>query len=141
VASVREIAEKGYVAFSTSQARYVATYQLAPPGALGRLESAVATSPRFRLWHATEDARLYELLPDSRPAAAAPVIDPSPPAAPGARNAAPPRVYRIEPGDTLSEISARFLGSSTRWAEIAELNHLDPKRITPGETIRLPSRR
>lgn len=133
IASIREISQRGYVAFSTSQERYVETFQLTPPGALGRLEAAIAASPRFRLWHATDDARLYELVP-------APRREAGPPAVSAPRGAVKPRVYRIKRGDTLSEVSARYLGRGSRWPEIAELNGLDSELLIPGETIRLPSK-
>jgi hypothetical protein len=126
IASIRDVAAKGFVAFSTSQARYVATYQLTPPGAIGRLEAAVAASPRFRLWHSTGDARLYELVPAAR--------------RPARQTEVRPVVYRIRPGDTLSEIAARHLGDWSRWREIARLNDLDPELLMPGQAIRVPSR-
>jgi hypothetical protein len=134
IASIREISRRGYVAFSTSQARYVATFQLTPPGALEDLEAAVAASPRFRLWHATADARLYELIPPpprTTPAAAEPPR----------RGAVPARKYRIKPGDTLTEISLRHLGTRSGWPRIAAMNDLDADLLIPGETIRLPRRR
>jgi LysM repeat protein len=126
IESVREVAPKGFVAFSTSQARYVATYQLTPPGELAHLEAAIAVSRRFRLWHVTGDARLYELVSTAR--------------RPARPTEVRPPVYRIQPGDTLSEIAARQLGDWSRWREIARLNHVDPNMLIPGETIRLPSR-
>jgi nucleoid-associated protein YgaU len=127
IEAIREVAPRGLVAFSTSQARYVETYQLTPPGELDDLEAAIAASPRFRLWHATGHARLYELVPAAAPRPARPTE-------------VRPLVYRIEQGDTLSEIAARELGDFSRWREIARLNHIEPELLIPGETIRLPSR-
>jgi nucleoid-associated protein YgaU len=74
----------------------------------------------------TGDARLYELVSTAR--------------RPARPTEVRPPVYRIQPGDTLSEIAARQLGDWSRWREIARLNHVDPNMLIPGETIRLPSR-
>jgi nucleoid-associated protein YgaU len=82
-----------------------------------------------------------------RPGAAAPT--PPAPATPAAPPPAPrePTVklqeYTIKAGDSLSEISQRFLGTSRRWREIHELNRAairDPDNIPAGVTIRIPQR-
>lgn len=50
------------------------------------------------------------------------------------------RVVTVERGDTLSEIAQKFLGDSSRWPEIANLNNIsDPTTIQPGQKLRLPS--
>ena len=49
------------------------------------------------------------------------------------------RSYVVRPGDTLSEISSRELGTSRRWEEIVALNPgLDAKRLHVGTKIQLP---
>lgn len=48
-------------------------------------------------------------------------------------------VYIVEPGDSLSKISARILGSASRWNELAAFNDLaNPERLMPGDVIRFP---
>lgn len=49
------------------------------------------------------------------------------------------KIYVVKPGDTLSSIAARKLGSHKRWREIARLNGIrDGARLRPGESLRLP---
>ena len=46
--------------------------------------------------------------------------------------------YVLRPGDTLSEIAARF---GTTVSELAGLNHIsNPDQIYPGDTIRIPEK-
>jgi nucleoid-associated protein YgaU len=46
----------------------------------------------------------------------------------------------VRAGDTLASIAARYLGSSSRWREIAELNQTsNANLIYPGDLIALPS--
>lgn len=49
--------------------------------------------------------------------------------------------YRTGEGETLSEISQRFLGRASRWVEIFELNRSvlpNPKNLRPGTVLGLP---
>lgn len=47
--------------------------------------------------------------------------------------------YRVQPGDTLSEIAQRELGSARRWKDLVAANPgLDPSRLQAGKTIRIP---
>jgi len=49
--------------------------------------------------------------------------------------------YRVGARETLSEISERFLGRSSRWVEIYELNRsvlADPNTLKPGLVLALP---
>ncbi len=51
--------------------------------------------------------------------------------------------YQVRPGDTLSDIAARFLGSSTRYMDIYELNRdrlRSPHDLRIGRSIRVPRR-
>lgn len=49
------------------------------------------------------------------------------------------RRYVIEEGDKLESIAHRHLGSRQRWTDIVDLNPgLNPKRLMPGQEIRLP---
>ncbi|WP_256787864.1 hypothetical protein [Frankia sp. AvcI1] len=61
VSEIRKYSSRGYLAFADSGDAYVRTFQLAPAGALGRLEAAVARSPSFRLWYHNADTRIYAL--------------------------------------------------------------------------------
>jgi nucleoid-associated protein YgaU len=48
--------------------------------------------------------------------------------------------YTVKPGDTLSRIARRTLGSSAKWKEIAELNNLnEPYTLHVGQRLTLPS--
>jgi len=48
-------------------------------------------------------------------------------------------VYEVQPGDTLSVIAQKTLGTATRWKEIADLNGgLDPRRMSVGMKLELP---
>jgi nucleoid-associated protein YgaU len=49
--------------------------------------------------------------------------------------------YRVGERETLSEISKRFLGRSSRWVEILRLNQSnvkDPNKLKPGTILALP---
>jgi hypothetical protein len=58
---IRQYSRDGFVAFSTTQYRFVETKELLRAGALASLEQAIAASPEFRLWYANSDTRIYEL--------------------------------------------------------------------------------
>lgn len=50
--------------------------------------------------------------------------------------------YRVGERETLSEISRRFLGRSSRWVEILRLNQSnvkDPNKLKPGTILALPA--
>jgi LysM repeat protein len=50
--------------------------------------------------------------------------------------------YRVGERETLSEISKRFLGRSSRWVEILRLNQSnvkDPNKLKPGTILALPA--
>ncbi len=52
-----------------------------------------------------------------------------------------PRIYTVQPGDTLSGIAERELGDANRWPEIFERNRdviSDPDQIFPGQALVLP---
>lgn len=53
----------------------------------------------------------------------------------------PPKTYTLKKGDTLWAIAQRYLGSGSRWREIAKLNGISDaqvRRLPVGMTIRLP---
>jgi Contractile injection system tube protein len=53
-----------------------------------------------------------------------------------------PTIQNLVPGDTLSSIAGRVLGDPGAWREIAEPNDLDdPRRLLPGISLILPSRK
>ena len=54
-----------------------------------------------------------------------------------------PETYRIQPGDTLTELARKFLGATHRFPEIYELNRdimSSPDDLVVGKTIRIPRR-
>lgn len=51
----------------------------------------------------------------------------------------PHRVHRVQPGETLDRISARYYGDSTRWRLLADANGIeDPLAIKPGALLSVP---
>lgn len=53
----------------------------------------------------------------------------------------PHRVHRVQPGETLDRISARYYGDSTRWRELASANGIeDPLAVRPGTLLSVPRR-
>jgi hypothetical protein len=51
----------------------------------------------------------------------------------------PHRVHRIQRGETLDRISARYYGDATRWRALAGANGIeDPLAIRPGSLIAIP---
>jgi hypothetical protein len=62
IAGIKRYSRYGYIAFTTRETTYAEVFGVTPPGALGHLEAAVASSPNFRLWYAGVDARIYELV-------------------------------------------------------------------------------
>jgi len=51
----------------------------------------------------------------------------------------PHRVHRVQPGETLDRISARYYGDSTRWRQLAIANRVeDPLTIRPGSLLSVP---
>jgi hypothetical protein len=51
----------------------------------------------------------------------------------------PHRVHRVQPGETLDRISARYYGDSTRWRLLAVANGIeDPLTISPGSVLSVP---
>ncbi len=51
----------------------------------------------------------------------------------------PHRVHRVQPGETLDRISARYYGDSTRWRLLAVANSLeDPLAVRPGALLTIP---
>jgi nucleoid-associated protein YgaU len=54
----------------------------------------------------------------------------------------PPRLYVVQPGDTLSGIAKTQLGDAGRWRDIFDLNRdviADPDRIFPDQVLLLPA--
>jgi nucleoid-associated protein YgaU len=51
----------------------------------------------------------------------------------------PHRVHRVQPGETLDRISAKYYGDSTRWRQIAGANAIaDPLALRPGSLLSIP---
>ncbi len=84
-----------------------------------------------RVGHRLRIPPIDELTSSGRPAA---------PAAPGGLDA-DDRTYTIRPGDSLTEIAQRLLGSAGRWHALYELNRpliSDPDEIPAGTVIKIP---
>ncbi len=51
----------------------------------------------------------------------------------------PHRVHRVQPGETLDRISAKYYGDATKWRALASANALeDPLGIRPGTVLSIP---
>ena len=51
----------------------------------------------------------------------------------------PHRVHRVQPGETLDRISAKYYGDSTRWRQIAAANGIaDPLALRTGSLLSVP---
>lgn len=51
----------------------------------------------------------------------------------------PHRVHRVQPGETLDRIAARYYGDATRWRQIAAINGIaDPLAIRSGTMLSVP---
>lgn len=61
-ARIKEYSKHGYIVFDKDETTYAEVFRLTPPGALARLESAVARSADFRLWYDNKVVRIYELI-------------------------------------------------------------------------------
>ena len=97
-------------------------------------------SPAFvdAITRANPDVRMDRLKPGQRLS----VPDPAP-FRPGAEapEADGVRTYEIQVGDSLETIARTHLGKKSRWPEILKLNSgLKPKRLKPGQVIRIPAK-
>lgn len=117
-------------------------------------KSALATAPRRSRAPRTPDADPYAPMTKTKLAAQnareiatqpAPVSKPAPTKTVRTTPVATRKidatrdVYEVQPGDTLSVIAQKTLGTSTRWKEISELNgNLDPRRMAVGMKLKLP---
>src|SRR5262249_35038682 len=76
-------------------------------------------------------------------AGAAHAAAPAKPAPPAPTPAPPPGLvtgwHIVRPGETLEMITARYLGSSELWPQVAQLNPeiANPNRIEPGQRVRI----
>jgi hypothetical protein len=59
---IKQYAAFGYLAFDNDETAYAEVFRITPPGALGDLEAAIASSPEFHLWYRNSDVRIYELI-------------------------------------------------------------------------------
>jgi hypothetical protein len=51
----------------------------------------------------------------------------------------PQRVHRVQSGETLDRIAARYYGDSTRWRRLASANGIaDPLALRPGSLLTIP---
>jgi nucleoid-associated protein YgaU len=58
---------------------------------------------------------------------------------PGYWRLAEGKKYIVQPGDTLSKIARRFLGTEQAWRDIAQLNNIDnPNRLFVGQPLFIP---
>lgn len=101
-------------------------------GQEGVLPGAAAARPVAGEPRALEATPVRTLTPPEQPAREEVVG--SVPATAGGK-----RAYRVQAGDTLSEIAQRELGSARRWQEIVAANPgLDPSKLRAGATIQIP---
>ena len=66
-----------------------------------------------------------------------------PPAAVTPPNHAEPQfqTHTFVRGDTLWSLATKYLGDGKRWSEIVPLNPgLEPNKLTPGKTIKIPAK-
>lgn len=78
----------------------------------------------------------------SVPRAGAPTPRPAPGPASAPAGSAPERTHTVKAGETLMQITARTLGSASRWRELVEANRDvidDPDRIEAGMVLKLPA--
>jgi LysM repeat protein len=108
-----------------------------------RAESAIADS-RQQLSDAqtAAAARTAPITIESRPAGIG-MLAPATPAAtePSTATVSAPRTYTVEAGDTLSRISQKAYGTSSRWSEIFEANRdqlPSPNALQVGQVLKLP---
>ena len=72
--------------------------------------------------------------PTPAPTPKQPTTAAKPPVAPG-----PHWEYTMKQGDTLWALASRYLGSGTRWKELAQLNGIkDEKKVPIGKKIKIP---
>ena len=51
------------------------------------------------------------------------------------------KTHKLSAEDTLWSLAVKYLGDGSRWTEISELNGgLDPRKLTPGKTIKIPNK-
>ena len=88
-----------------------------------------------------------EPVPEPYPEPAPIAIDPEPAVepehpvdAPADEHPAPAvREYVVQKGDTLAKISSKMYGTTKKWKQIAEFNHItNPKALKVGMTIQVP---
>jgi DNA-binding SARP family transcriptional activator/nucleoid-associated protein YgaU len=105
---------------------------------------------RAQLSALADDARVQIRRADEALPAASPLLTPAgrdgyPHSAPASLDTgttpAGGRTVTVRPGDTLSGLADRYLGDSSRWRDIAELNPAikDPDLIFPGQRLVLPA--
>ena len=128
-----------------------AVAQSGPPAGLIRCPDWQRYAPQVRLARAS-DGQTAEVF-TRRAAQGAPVAKPSSTRAPTATrpkgasgpvsaSATQTCSHIVAKGDTLSKVSARYLGSAGRWREIQSANRgLDPNRLRIGQRITLPCAR
>jgi hypothetical protein len=50
------------------------------------------------------------------------------------------RVYTVQPGDNLYELSRRYLEDPAQWRQLQRINRVsDPRRLMPGSTLQIPA--
>jgi len=77
----------------------------------------------------------------TRPGQAAALVAPAPQPSAAAPAPPAPRTYVVVEGDTLTKISKRFYGTSSRWEDILNANHAvlkDEKSLVVGSTLKIP---
>ncbi len=74
-------------------------------------------------------------------AVAAPAVPAVPATSPVSTPAVGPRTYKIQPGDTLADISTLHFGSTERWRDILAANPgVTADHLVPGQVLVIPTR-
>jgi len=129
-----------------SQPRQLGFPELGRPGTAGRAGEAQESPPKRPAKHlATTN---YDSISERRGLLEASSQSPRRPPSPREAHPSPREAqeslarsgtYTVEPGDTLSQIAYRTLGTSKRWREIQALNgNLDPATLSVGTVLRIP---
>lgn len=145
-AALNQKLEEAKASISSLQVQAAATSQIDPL----RMQLREAQDESSRL--AIENAQLRTRISvqgaapgskpvPSRPGSAAAVAASAPAEAAAAPTPAPARTYVVADGDTLTRISRKFYGTSSRWEEILKANHAvlkDEKSLVVGSTLTIP---
>jgi nucleoid-associated protein YgaU len=144
-AAIGQQLDAAHASITTLQAQAALTSQIDPLRT--ELRQAQDESNRLALENAALKTRLAVISPG--PGAAKPMpMRPGTPQAVSAAEAPPPaaapapaapRTYVVAEGDTLTKISRKFYGTSSRWDDILKANHgVNENSLVVGSTLTIP---